>query len=262
MFRFAVCLTMVGMAMATGFVPTALQTSKYGLVSGGSYQYGAAVAKPALATNYQLSSAQTGSASFPAYSSSFFSSGPKLQTYDYTGGPIIAAVTTHHKYSMYDAPSQYAAPAPLNIEVPSSAPTVNFLMKSKSSNINVENLHEGQSGGVKETSSEDEPFINRHTVLRPVIQEVREIITPYRRVEQRINPVEEHIETIVPRGQAYAQEYTATALKPALSQTVALNQGTLETVQGVTQGQTTGNWKSYGEYGLTDFSGAAYKPLK
>ena len=45
----------------------------------------------------------------------------------------------------------------------------------------------------------DEPHVLKHTVKKPVYQEVNEIITPYRRITQEIKPVQEEIETLVAR---------------------------------------------------------------
>ena len=41
----------------------------------------------------------------------------------------------------------------------------------------------------------------KHSVTKPIIQEVREIITPFRKITQEIQPVQEEILTIVSRGQ-------------------------------------------------------------
>ncbi len=60
----------------------------------------------------------------------------------------------------------------------------------------------GGPGEVQQTSSEDEPHRLIHEVTKPIIQEVREVITPFRRVIQEIKPVQEEIQTIVARGEA------------------------------------------------------------
>jgi hypothetical protein len=58
----------------------------------------------------------------------------------------------------------------------------------------------GAKGQVERTQSEEEPHKVMHEVLRPVIQEVREVITPYRRVVQEIQPVVETVNTIIAKG--------------------------------------------------------------
>nr|XP_027202684.1 uncharacterized protein LOC113796582 isoform X2 [Dermatophagoides pteronyssinus] len=284
MLRFTICLALIGMATATGYMPSSMWSGSYGsnsygrkYLSGNSWSgnYGLfggnslLMAKPSssllLNTGYL--------AAAPAAQYYYAAAQPQQQllsqSYEHSG-PIVAAVNTEHKVSMYDVPTTLSSSPSLNIEVPSSAPTVNFLMKSRSSNINVESVHEGTGGSLKETSSEDQPHINRHTVHRPIVQEVREIISPYRRVEQKINPVQEQVETIVPRGQAayhqqqqqvaYAQPAYAqqTLVQPALVQP-ALVQANVQAVP-IVQTQAIAS-PMYGyDYGLNDFSGSSYKP--
>lgn len=62
-------------------------------------------------------------------------------------------------------------------------------------------MHQGAVGTNQETSSEDEPHILRHSVKKPIYQEIREIISPYRKIFQRIEPVQQEIKTIVARNQ-------------------------------------------------------------
>ncbi|OTF73748.1 DFP2-like protein, partial [Euroglyphus maynei] len=58
------------------------------------------------------------------------------------------------------------------------------------------------AGEAQHTTSEgNEPHRLVHEVTKPVIQEVREIITPYRRVIQEIKPVQEEIQTIIAKGE-------------------------------------------------------------
>ena len=45
----------------------------------------------------------------------------------------------------------------------------------------------------------DEPHVLKHTVKKPVYQEVNEIITPYRKITQEVKPVQEDIQTIIAR---------------------------------------------------------------
>jgi hypothetical protein len=89
---------------------------------------------------------------------------------------------------------------PQIIEVNAGVLPLTILFKSASSRLNVMQSHEGSQGGEESTSSEDEPYRLIHKVKKPIIQEVHEIITPYRRVIQEIHPVEEEVKTIVARG--------------------------------------------------------------
>ncbi|KAF7495954.2 hypothetical protein SSS_06070, partial [Sarcoptes scabiei] len=189
-------------------------------------------------------------------------SGQKLTAYDYSSGPLVAAVQTRHSIQTYDVPSTLSAPQALNIEVPSSAPTMNFLMKSRSSNINVESVHEGATGSFKETSSVDEPYYNRHTVQRPVVQEVREIVTPFRKVVQEVQPVQEEVETILPRGQyqEYQQQLGLAQAAPvaAVAQPAQSSMTLLQPSTSLVQPAPT---LSQGGYGSASFSGTGLSSL-
>jgi hypothetical protein len=55
----------------------------------------------------------------------------------------------------------------------------------------------GSPQKVEETSFEDEPYRILHRVVKPVIQEVREVIQPYRNIVQQVKPVIEHVNTII-----------------------------------------------------------------
>ena len=59
-----------------------------------------------------------------------------------------------------------------------------LILKSASSSLNVLQQHEGAGGDTQETSSEDEPHRLIHTVRKPIVQEVREVISPFRKVIQ------------------------------------------------------------------------------
>ena len=115
------------------------------------------------------------------------------------GGIVPAAIISRHRIDYRDVPSQGSV-APTTIEVGSSSVPLNILFRSSSSNINVQQAHEGAGGTSQQSSSVDEPHHLFHEVSKPIIQEVREVISPYRRIIQEINPVQEDIQTIVARG--------------------------------------------------------------
>lgn len=117
----------------------------------------------------------------------------------FSGGIIPAAIQSNHRIDFRDVPTQRDIQG-ATIEVGASVIPLNIIFKSASSNLNVLQQHEGAAGGQQETSSEDEPHRLLHTVRKPVIQEVREIVTPFRKVIQEIQPVQEEIQTIVARG--------------------------------------------------------------
>ena len=89
---------------------------------------------------------------------------------------------------------------PTNVEIVSRPTAINLFFRSRSSPINVRHVHVGSPGSFRETSSTDEPHIRVHTVTRPIIQELREIIAPQRIVRQEVLPLQEQIETIIARG--------------------------------------------------------------
>ncbi|KAI2807972.1 hypothetical protein BLOT_005913 [Blomia tropicalis] len=117
----------------------------------------------------------------------------------YGGGVIPAAIQSHHSVQYYDVPSTgYIQPT--TIEVGANSVPLNILFRSASSHLNVQQYHEGARGDSQETYSQDEPHYLKHTVKKPIYQEVREIISPYRKITQEIKPVQEEIQTIVARG--------------------------------------------------------------
>ncbi|XP_054160845.1 keratin, type II cytoskeletal 1-like [Oppia nitens] len=118
----------------------------------------------------------------------------------HSGGIIQAAIHTRHQIDFKDVPSSGAV-NPATIEVGSSSVPLNILFRSSSSNLNVQQDHQGGGGDTQRSQSEDEPHRLIHEVSKPIIQEVREVITPFRKIVQEIQPVQEEIQTIVARGQ-------------------------------------------------------------
>ncbi|KAH9393290.1 hypothetical protein TYRP_021980 [Tyrophagus putrescentiae] len=113
------------------------------------------------------------------------------------GQVIPAAIQSRHQIEFRDVPSTGEV-SPTTIEVGAGQIPLNILFRSASSNLNIQQSHEGAGGSNQETSSEDEPHVLKHSVTKPIIQEVREIITPSRKIE--IQPVQEEILTIVAKG--------------------------------------------------------------
>ena len=100
---------------------------------------------------------------------------------------------------MFSVAVQSSGGEPSVIEVENGELPVEFLFKS-SSRIRARQQHSGGSGQTEETSSQEEPHILKHTVTKPIIQELHEIITPIRNIVQDIRPVEERVVTNVARG--------------------------------------------------------------
>ena len=115
------------------------------------------------------------------------------------GAVVPAAVISHHNIKHFDVPSSGHI-YPTTIDVPANVLPVNFVFRSASSLVNVQHKHEGAAGSFKETHSQDEPHVLKHTVTKPIIQEVTEVISPFRRIQQTVEPVREEIQTLVARG--------------------------------------------------------------
>lgn len=117
------------------------------------------------------------------------------------GGVVPAAIQSRRNIQFYDVASNFDAAEPITVDVGQSpASQLNIRFRSSSSPLAVEQDHAPAPGSVRETSSEDEPHVLRHTVSRPIYQEVHEVIKPFRRVTQEIQPVQENVETVVARG--------------------------------------------------------------
>ena len=77
------------------------------------------------------------------------------------------------------------------VEVPGGVLPVYMSFKTQSSPLYVKQEHRGTKGSYQKSDSKDEPHRLVHEVVKPVIQELKEIITPYRKVIQVIEPVRE-----------------------------------------------------------------------
>lgn len=128
------------------------------------------------------------------------SSGSSSSGSGYTGGTIHAAIQTRHNIEFKDVPSTGGNIQPTLVEVGASAIPLNILFRSASSSLNVQQQHQSSQGDTQESSSEDEPHRLIHSVTKPIIQEVHELITPFRKITQEIQPVQEEIQTIVSRN--------------------------------------------------------------
>ena len=66
--------------------------------------------------------------------------------------------------------------------------------------IHAQQKHIGSPGSYQTSYSKDAPHVLKHHVTKPIIQEVHEVISPYRKVVQTVEPVKEEIKTVVARG--------------------------------------------------------------
>ena len=100
------------------------------------------------------------------------------------GGQVVpAAIQTRHQIEFRDVQSSGSV-EPTTVEVGANSVPLQILFRSASSNLNVQQAHDGAQGSTQESQSEDEPHILKHSVTKPIIQEVREIITPSRKIVQ------------------------------------------------------------------------------
>nr|XP_046912698.1 keratin, type I cytoskeletal 9-like [Dermatophagoides farinae] len=118
------------------------------------------------------------------------------------GGRINAAVFSKQTFETKPVQSQFGPIEPQIIEIEGSDLPVEIVFKSASGRIKVRQEHRMQGAGETEYNQfEEEPHRLVTEVRKPIIQEVREIISPQRKVYQEIEPVIEEIHTIVAEGQ-------------------------------------------------------------
>jgi len=118
-------------------------------------------------------------------------------------GPINAAVQTISR-TVYYKPVPYSGePATVqDIDVPPQESPLRINFQSKSSPLAVTQQHiPAEPGQVQVTQSEDEPQTAVHNVHRPVIQQVNEVIQPYRSLSQVVEPVIEQTHTNIAQGE-------------------------------------------------------------
>ena len=124
------------------------------------------------------------------------------QSYGGLDGSIQTRRTVELKQPIggYAQQQDYAQPQILEVN-PDHVP-VQVHFRTSSSRVNVQQSHNPSAAPqVEHASFQDEPHRVVHEVVKPVIQEVREIIQPYRRVTQEIRPVIEEVHTVVHKGE-------------------------------------------------------------
>ena len=116
------------------------------------------------------------------------------------GGAIPAAIKSRQSVEIRNVNDISEPIRPQLIEVGAQQLPLTIHFRSTSSNIKVLSSHQPGYGDTQQTSSQDEAHKLFHEVNKPIIQEVREVITPYRRIVQEIRPVQEDIQTIVAKS--------------------------------------------------------------
>lgn len=147
----------------------------------------------------------------PAYKESSYAPGPSSmgpaggQTYGHNE-PLAAAIKSMRTVEVKELQDEYQNAEPQVIDIAPSALPIVINFRTSASAIKIHQTHErGEPQEVQQTQSEDEPQFLKHQVTKPVIQEVHEIIMPYRKIIQEIRPVEEEIKTVVARGKGRDQ---------------------------------------------------------
>jgi len=113
-----------------------------------------------------------------------------------------AAINTRRTVEVRPVAFQGDYAQPQIIDVAPEELPVQVHFRTASSRVNVHQSHQpGLPAQVEHAQFQDEPHRVIHEVIKPVIQEVREIIQPYRRVTQEIRPVIEEVHTVVHKGE-------------------------------------------------------------
>lgn len=115
------------------------------------------------------------------------------------GGSIEAAIHSTHAVQVIPVKSDIGRPNPTSISVPGIGNPVYFQFQSHSSPVHVKQNHYSARGSYQKTNSRDGPHKMVHHVTKPVIQEVHEVIKPFRKVVQKVEPVSEEVVTLVAR---------------------------------------------------------------
>jgi hypothetical protein len=115
-------------------------------------------------------------------------------------GAIEAAIKSNRRLEIIPVPTQNENAAPTYVDVNGGQLPVYLNFKSQSSPVYVKQQHYSQPGSFQKSNSYDEPHKLVQDVNIPVIQEVREVVAPYRKVVQIIKPVREDKLTLVSKG--------------------------------------------------------------
>jgi len=109
--------------------------------------------------------------------------------------PVSYAPVVHQTYAQ-------PIPQPQVLDVQPIAQPVHVNFATASAHVSVHQTHiPAPPVPIQRTRHIDTPHKVIHEVIKPVIQEVIEIIQPYRRITQEIRPVIEEVHTIIHKGE-------------------------------------------------------------
>lgn len=102
------------------------------------------------------------------------------------GSHINVAVQTQHSVEVVDVPTDTRSAAEIpEIHIPASSQPIELAFHSQSSPINVRQVHiAGVVPPPQHSQTEEEPEILKLTVIKPLVQEVTEIVAPKRTITQ------------------------------------------------------------------------------
>ena len=112
-------------------------------------------------------------------------------SYAKSSGPISAAIKSHYNLEVRNVQLENEPIPEPKIDIESRQIPMILHFKTQSSKLKIMQTHIGNPGETKRTKSEDEPSVLIHEVRKPVFQQVREIIVPYRKTVQEVKPVQE-----------------------------------------------------------------------
>ena len=131
-------------------------------------------------------------------SATYGSGGGGGSHYDHS---VDAAVKSKHSVSLYPVHSSHDPGKTPVVDINSGPLPLTLRFNSHSSHINAIQKHFSHPGQVQKQNAIDEPDLLIQNIKKPVIQEVREVIAPYRHRTQEVRPVRERIETLIAKGQ-------------------------------------------------------------
>lgn len=129
-----------------------------------------------------------------------------------------AVQTTKHLIDVKEVDLDSEPFSPQTVIVDATVMPLTIYFRSTSSMVKVIQEHMEGKGDVQHTQSEEEPHRLFHEVHKPIIQEVHEVIKPYRRIIQEMQPVYQDVKTIISRpfeGGKDSQERTGYELTAA-----------------------------------------------
>lgn len=142
-----------------------------------------------------------------------FAAAPAVSTAA-ASGPITAAIQTQRTVEVVDVPSTSQGAETQTVVIGPNVQPINLEFQTQASPLTATQSHLPTAPQQTQHSSyEEQPDVLRQDIVKPVIQDVRETVVPFRRITQEVRPVQESMHQILPRGQerGYVQASAATS---------------------------------------------------